>query len=148
MVRTAVLLHVVGLFLGCCVGLSGCAGTPEEALKQPPTVTVSYPLQREVTDYQDYTGRTAAVDSVQVQARVTGYLTNIYFKEGEEVKEGSVLYEIDPRPYKAAYDSAKAQVKQNEASLALAKQDNTRFKKLDKDQAGAVTKVDLDKYQS
>jgi multidrug efflux system membrane fusion protein len=150
MVRTAFMSLVgFGLFLGSCLVLTGCSGTPEEAPgKRPPTVTVSYPLQREVTDYQDYTGRTAAVDSVQVQARVTGYLDKIYFKEGEEVKEDTVLYEIDPRPYKAAYDSAKAQVAQNLASLALAKQDNTRFKKLDKDQAGAVTKVDLDKYQS
>jgi membrane fusion protein, multidrug efflux system len=150
MVRTAFMSLVgFGLFLGSCLAFTGCSGTPEEAPgKRPPTVSVSYLLQREVTDYQDYTGRTAAVDSVQVQARVTGYLTKIFFKEGEEVQENSVLYEIDPRPYKAAYDSVKAQVKQNEASLALAKQDNTRFKKLDKDQAGAVTKVDLDKYQS
>jgi len=139
----------VGLFLGGCLGLTGCSGTPGEAPgKQPPKVTVSYPLEREVTDYQDYTGRTAAVDSVQVQARVTGYLDKIYFKEGAEVEQGTVLYEIDPRPYKAAYDSAKAQVAQNVAGLNLAKQDNTRFKKLAKDQEGAVTQVDLDKYQS
>jgi RND family efflux transporter MFP subunit len=147
-----------------------------------PTVTVSYPLQREVTDYQDYTGRTAAVDSVQVQARVTGYLDNIYFTEGAEVRgdnrlrcaarvvgllgapagpllaaadlcpgqlqAGDLLYEIDPRPYQAAYDAAKAQVAQNEASLELAKQDNRRYQKLAKDQEGAVTKADLDRYQS
>ncbi|HEV3263865.1 MAG TPA: efflux RND transporter periplasmic adaptor subunit [Gemmataceae bacterium] len=150
MVRiTRIPLVGLGVFLGSCLGFAGCSPAPEDAPgKHPPTVTVSNPLQREVTDYQDYTGRTAAVDSVQVQARVTGYLTKIYFKEGEEVKEDTVLYEIDPRPYRAAYDSAKAQVAQNVASLALAKQDNTRFKKLDKDQAGAVTKVDLDKYQS
>lgn len=88
MVRTALLSLVgLGLFFGSCIGLTGCSRTPEEAPgKRPPTVTVSYPLRREVTDYQDYTGRTAAVDSVQVQARVTGYLTNIYFKEGAEVR--------------------------------------------------------------
>ena len=122
---------------------------PEEAPGKPlPTVTVSYPLQREVTDYQDYTGRTAAVDSVQVQARVTGYLNKIYFTEGAEVTEGTVLYEIDPRPYQASYDAAKAQVAPNVASLELARQNNARFKKLAKDQAGAVTQVDLDQYQS
>jgi RND family efflux transporter MFP subunit len=150
MVRTALLLLVgLGLFLGSCLVFTGCSRTPEEGPgKQPPTVTVSYPLEREVTDYQDYLGRTAAVDSVQVQARVTGYLDKIYFKEGEEVKEDTCLYEIDRRPYQAAYDAAKAQVAQNVASLNLAKQDNTRFKKLDKDQPGAVTQVDLDKYQS
>ena len=59
-----------------------------------------------------------------------------------------MLYEIDPRPYQAAYDAAKAQVAQNAASLELAKQNNKRFKTLAKDQAGAVTQLDLDKYQS
>ena len=173
----------LGLLLGSCLGLTGCSHAPsEEAGKSPPTVTISYPEQREVTDYQDYTGRTAAVDSVQVQARVTGYLDEIYFTEGEEVRGDDrvpgaarvagllrapagpllaaadlfpgqlhapdLLYEIDPRPYQAAYDSAKAQVAANVASLALAKQDNTRFKKLAKDQPGAVTQEDLDQYQS
>jgi RND family efflux transporter MFP subunit len=150
MVRTALLpLGGLGLLFGSCLGLTGCSHAPEEeAGKSPPTVTVSYPLQREVTDYQDYTGRTAAVDSVQVQARVTGYLDKIYFTEGAEVTEDTVLYEIDPRPYKAAYDANKAQVAQNVASLELAKQNNRRFKQLAKDQPGAVTQVDLDQYQS
>jgi membrane fusion protein, multidrug efflux system len=150
MVRTTPLPFVgLALFLGFCLGLAGCSGTPEEAPgKYPPAVTVSYPLQREVTDYQDFTGRTAAVDSVQVQARVTGYLDKIFFREGAEVKEGTVLYEIDPRPYKASYDAARAQVAENVANLALAKQNNLRFKKLARDQPGAVTQTDLDKYQS
>jgi RND family efflux transporter MFP subunit len=139
----------LGLLFASCLGLAGCSGAPEEGPgKTVPSVTVSYPLQREVTDYQDYTGRTAAVDSVQVQARVTGYLDKIYFKEGAEVTERTVLYEIDPRPYQAAYDAAKAQVAQNAASLELAKQDNRRYKKLAKDQPGAVTQLDLDRYQS
>ena len=137
------------LVLGFCMGLAGCSHAPGEAPgKTLPTVTVSYPLEREVTDYQDYTGRTAAVDSVQVQARVTGYLEKIYFTEGAEVPEGTVLYQIDPRPYQASYDASKAQVAANVASLALAKQDNKRFKQLAKDQPGAVTQVDLDRYQS
>jgi membrane fusion protein, multidrug efflux system len=150
MVRTALMpLMGLGLLLGSCLGLAGCSGAPEAAPgKGSPAVTVSYPLQREVTDYQDYTGRTAAVDSVQVQARVTGYLDKIHFTEGAEVTEGAVLYEIDPRPYQASYDAAKAAVAQNVASLELARLDNRRFKKLDKDQPGAVTQVDLDKYQS
>jgi RND family efflux transporter MFP subunit len=186
MVRTARLpLAGLGLFLGACLGLAGCSHGPEGAAgKGPPTVTVSYPLEREVTDYQDYTGRTAAVDSVQVQARVTGYLDKIYFKEGAEVRgdarpcgavgvagllaaplgpgpllaagflvpgqcqEGDLLYEIDPRPYQADYDAAKARVAQNVASLALARQNNNRYKALAKEKEGAVTQVDLDQYQS
>jgi RND family efflux transporter MFP subunit len=178
-------MPVVGrcLFLGCCLGLAGCSPAPEEATgKSPPTVTVSYPLERVVTDYQDYTGRTASVDSVQVQARVTGYLDKIYFKEGSEVhgddrlggaarvlgllgaprgpllaaadlfpgqaQPGDLLYEIDPRPYHADYDAAKARVAQSVASLALAMQNNRRFKTLATEKAGAVTQVDLDQYQS
>jgi RND family efflux transporter MFP subunit len=139
----------LGLFVGSCLGLAGCSHAPEEAPgKGPPAVTVSYPLEREVTDYQDYTGRTAAVDSVQVQARVTGYLEKIYFTEGAEVADDTVLYEIDPRPYKAAYDAAKAQVAQNMAALELARADNKRFKALAKEKEGAVTQVDLDRYKS
>jgi RND family efflux transporter MFP subunit len=173
----------LGLFLGYCLGLAGCSQAPDGAPgKGPPTVTVSYPLEREVTDYQDYTGRTAAVDSVQVQARVTGYLEKIYFREGAEVRgddrvpgaarvigllgapsgplqaaadlfpgqlqAGDLLYEIDPRPYQADYDAAKARVAQNVASLALARQNNTRFKALAREKEGAVTQVDLDQYQS
>jgi multidrug efflux system membrane fusion protein len=135
--------------VGFCLGLAGCSQTSQQASDKPlPTATVSYPLQREVTDYQDYTGRTAAVDSVQIQARVTGYLDKIYFTEGAEVEEGTVLYEIDPRPYQADYDAAKAKVAQNVASLELAKQNNTRFKALAKEKEGAVTQVDLDQYRS
>jgi RND family efflux transporter MFP subunit len=150
MVRTALLPLVgFGLFLGPCLGLTGCSHAPADAPgKSPPAVTVSYPLQREVTDYQDYTGRTAAVDSVQVQARVTGYLDKIYFTEGAEVREEAVLYEIDPRPYQADYNAAKARVAQNVASVALARQNNARFKTLAKEKEGAVTQVDLDQYQS
>src|SRR5580700_10926993 len=137
------------LVLGACLGLLGCTGTSGEApQKGTPTVTVSNPLKREVTDYQDYTGRTAAVDSVQVQARVTGYLTKIYFKEGEEVKEGTVLYEIDPAPYKAAFDAAKAQVAQNVAALALARQYNARAQALNKVNEPAVMKAELEQYDS
>ena len=90
-------------------------------------MTVAYPIEKEVTDYEDYTGRTAAIESVQITARVTGYLDKIYFQEGAEVKEGTVLYEIDPRPYQAAYDQAKAQAAQNQAALDLAKANRVRY---------------------
>jgi RND family efflux transporter MFP subunit len=83
----------------------------------PPTVVVSYPLLREVRDYEEYTGRTAAIDSVQVRARVGGYLDKINFKEGADVKQEDVLYEIDPRPYQAALAQAKAQVELQTAQL-------------------------------
>jgi RND family efflux transporter MFP subunit len=74
----------------------------------PPKVSVSLPIEREVTDFEEFTGRTESPDSVQVRARVTGYLDKIHFKDGEDVKEGDVLYEIDPRPYIAQLDQDKA----------------------------------------
>jgi RND family efflux transporter MFP subunit len=131
------------------MGLLGCAGTSGEAPKKgPPTVTVSYPLKREVTDYQDYTGRTASVDSVQVQARVTGYLTKIHFREGAEVEEETVLYEIDPAPYKAAHEAAKAQVDQNVAALELARQNNARARVLAKGKNPGISKAEVDQNES
>src|SRR6516165_9403920 len=90
-----------------CAGTTGC-GTPPAAPPPPPPpeVLVSTPLVRSVTDYEDFPGRTEAVVSVEIRARVTGYLDKVYFQEGAEVKQGDVLFEIDPRPYRAAYDQA------------------------------------------
>jgi RND family efflux transporter MFP subunit len=105
-------------FLGAFLLLTGCSHPPPRNPETgPPTVTVSEPLQRQVTDYQEYTGRIAAVDSVQVRARVSGYLQKINFKDGTEVKEGTVLYEIDPEPYKDALAQVEAQVRLQEAQL-------------------------------
>ena len=75
-----------------------------------PVFTVSVPVQREVTDYVEYTGRTGAVQAEEVKARVTGFLAETPFKEGAEVKKDDVLFKIDPRPYQAQYDQAEAQV--------------------------------------
>lgn len=116
--RSYTFVRGLGLLLGLCFGLIGCWRPPAESLPTgPPTVTVSHPLQREVTDDEEFTGRTAAVDSVQVRARVSGYLDKINFKDGAEVNERDVLDEIDPRPYQAALDQAEAQVRVQEANL-------------------------------
>src|SRR5438270_13549749 len=95
------------LLLGLCVGLAGCARVPSGAPEAAPTpVTVSRPVERDVTDYADFTARTAAVDSVEVRARVWGYLDRVDFKEGALVQKGDVLFEIDPRTYQAALSQA------------------------------------------
>jgi len=109
---------VAGFLLS--LGLAGCtrapAGMPPP---QPVTVEVSNPVERDVTDYVDYTGRTAAIDSVEVRARVTGYLDKVNFKEGELVKKGDVLFEIDPRLYQAALAYSKADVERLKAQRDL-----------------------------
>jgi hypothetical protein len=77
--------HLAGtaLVLGCCFALAGCARAPSETpTAQRPPVTVSYPVEREVTESATFTARTAAVDSVELRARVSGYLDKVNFKEG------------------------------------------------------------------
>src|ERR1700731_2731214 len=95
------------LVLGFCLGLAGCAGAPAGSSAPAATpVAVSRPVERYVTDYADFTARTAAVDSVELRARVSGYLDKVNFKEGALVKKGDVLFEIDPLTYRAALDQA------------------------------------------
>jgi RND family efflux transporter MFP subunit len=111
-------------------------------------VAVVRPLEREVTDYADYVGRTEAIDSVQVRARVSGYLQNVNFKEGELVKKGQVLFEIDPRLFEAQVASSRAQVASAEATLKRARSDNARYQELAAKTPGAVSKQDVDKFQA
>jgi RND family efflux transporter MFP subunit len=133
--------------------LAGCAGAPSEPLLPPPTpVTVSYPVERYVTDHADFTARTAAVDSVEVRAHVWGYLEKVNFKEGTLVKKGDVLFELDPRPYQALLDQAKGKVAQDEAQLAYDEVEYQRAVRLvptlavprsDLDKTAAARSVDL-----
>jgi len=109
MCQRFIFLRSMALLSIGCIGMTGCSHEPAEAPQPtPPTVTVTYPLKREVTEYAEFPGRTAAVDSVQVRARVSGYLQQVNFKDGADVEQGDVLYEIDPRPYQAALEQAKA----------------------------------------
>src|ERR1700722_13664350 len=108
------------LGLGFCLALTGCARPPSEAEPAAPIpVTVSRPVERDVTDYADFTARIAAVDSVEVRAHVWGYLQKVNFKEGDLVNKGHVLFELDPRPYQALLTQAKAKVTQDKAQLAF-----------------------------
>src|SRR5712672_13831 len=132
------------LLLGLCLGLAGCARVPSAAPETAPTpVTVSRPVERDVTDYADFTGRTAAVDSVEVRAHVWGYLDKVNFKEGVLVKKGDVLFEIDPRSYQAILNQAKAKVAQDEAQLTY---DEAEYRRnLNLVRTGAVSQSELDK---
>lgn len=85
-----------------------------------PEVPVVRPVVREVTDYEDFAGRTEASADIEVRARVTGYLDKVLFKDGDDVKKGDVLFEIDPRPYRAELEKAQAVVALGEARLKQA----------------------------
>jgi multidrug efflux system membrane fusion protein len=136
---------VAGLGLVGAALLTGCEKqAPQAAPSETPALPVSRPVQRTVTDLVDFTGRTDAVESVDIRARVTGYLVKISFKEGSEVKAGDVLFEIDPRPYKAQLDQAVSQVTLNEASLRLARTTYARDRALNAASPGTVTQQQLD----
>lgn len=125
--------------------LSGCESKPPKIA--PPTlpgIPVSKPLQRKVTDYVDFTGRTEAVEAVDIRARVTGYLVKMPFKEGAEVKEGDLLFEIDPRPYQAQHDQAVSQVNLYQAQLKLARSIYARDQQIAATGATAISQQQLD----
>jgi RND family efflux transporter MFP subunit len=131
------------LVLGFCLELMGCARAPSEAPSAAPvTVTVSHPLEQDVTDYADFTARIAAVDSVEVRSHVWGYLEKVNFKEGTLVKKGDVLFELDPRSYQADYDRAVANLAQAKAHLARREADFQRAQTLI--QSAAIAKADYD----
>jgi RND family efflux transporter MFP subunit len=135
------------LFLGLCVGLAGCVRAPSAATEAAPTpVTVSRPVERQVTDYADFTGRTAAVDSVEVRARVWGYLDRVNFKEGALVKKDDVLFEIDPRVYRADLERAEGTVAQFEARVHRLERDYNRAKNLLARKA--VGQEEYDRYEA
>lgn len=132
-----------------CIAFVGCQrSSPGTIVTAPTPVVVSHPVTRSVRDYADFTSRTAAIESVELRARVGGYLEKINFKEGELVKKGDVMCEIDPRPFQAQVDFARAQLAANEAALKKAKADNLRNKNLAVKSPGAVTQQDLDQYQA
>src|ERR1700756_5234882 len=132
------------LLLGLCLGLAGCTQAPSGGpAPAPAPVAVSRPVERYVADNTYFTGRVAAVDSVEVRAHVWGYLDKVNFKEGELVKKGDVLFEIDPRPYEALLNQAKAKVAQDEAQLRFDEAEYQRNLRLVG--SGAVSRSDLDK---
>jgi RND family efflux transporter MFP subunit len=110
--RTALLL-LIGTWLPMRV-------VAADSPASPPAVTVSEPIQRELVEWDEYTGQFAAKEYVEIRARVSGYLTEIHFTDGQIVKEGDLLFVIDPRPYEATLDAARAQLSQANAQVELA----------------------------
>jgi multidrug efflux system membrane fusion protein len=132
------------LTVAALIALTGCTQKPPQvAPAEVPAVPVAKPVPRQITDHVDFTGRTDAVKSVNIVPRVTGYLVGMPFKEGSEVKENDVLFEIDPRPYKAQMDQAEGQVKLYQAQLELAKTTLSRDEQIAKT-PGAVSAQQLD----
>jgi RND family efflux transporter MFP subunit len=110
---------------------SGCKpSTQAPAPAPPPPVTVATPSQKEIVEWDEYTGRTAAVEGVKVRPRVSGYIDQIGFKDGQLVKPGDVLFVIDPSPYQAALNVAAANLQNAEAQRELQVANFARAQKL------------------
>lgn len=136
-----------GLIAAClcasCLCATGCNHAPEEVrAAPPPEVDVCLPAYREVTDREEFTGQTEAVKTIDIRARVTGYLTSVNFRHGAEVKQGDLLFEIDPPYYQAEADRAAGVVAEAEARLARLTLDYERAKKLHP--TGVITKEQFD----
>jgi membrane fusion protein, multidrug efflux system len=117
----------LGLMLLAAQLLAGCDSKPVGSSAPPaPPVTVARPLQKTITEWDEYTGRFTALESVEVRARVSGFIDSVHFNEGQIVKQGDLLFVIDPRPYRLAVEQAKADVERAQAKLEIASLDVQR----------------------
>ena len=141
---TAVLLAAGTILLAGCASDAPAVVDPPEP--PPPEVTVSKPVSRVVTDYFEFPGQTAAVEEVEVRARVAGYLVKIFFEDGQEVKKDDLLFEVDPRPYQAALDRATGELARLEALLDKAKVNLSRGQRLRP--SGAISQDEFEQHES
>ncbi|HKA73692.1 MAG TPA: efflux RND transporter periplasmic adaptor subunit [Xanthobacteraceae bacterium] len=138
---------LLSLLLFAALSLAGCDRKPAAgSAPPPPSVTVAHPVQKVITEWDEFTGRFAAVESVEVRARVSGFIDSVHFKEGQIVKQGDLLFIIDPRPYRNAVDQAKADVERAKARLEIASLDVQRAAPLVRSQS--VTEREFDTRRS
>lgn len=133
------------LCLSGVVLASGCSETTNAVAAAPETV-VAQVISRRITDWDEFTGRFQAVESVEVRPRASGYIDQVLFREGQLVKKDEVLFVIDRRPYQADYDRARAGLALANSQYELAKLEAERVQKL-KD-SGAVSREELDQRLS
>jgi RND family efflux transporter MFP subunit len=136
----AATVAAAALLVGC--GRSGSAAQAPP----PPQVSVAAVVEKRVKDWDEFTGRFQAVETVEIRPRVSGYIDKIAFKEGSLVKQGDLLFVIDPRPYQADYDRAAADLKRYKTALELARIESARVQRLR--ESGAVSQEELDERTS
>ena len=108
------------------IALAGCGRGQQQAEQALPAVTVASPVQRTVVDYDEYVGRFVAVDSVEIRSRLSGYLSEIHFQDGQLVKQGDLLFTIDRRPFEIVLEQMRANLAQSRANLSFAQGDLDR----------------------
>ncbi|MDO9104559.1 MAG: efflux RND transporter periplasmic adaptor subunit [Methylovulum sp.] len=124
----SLLIAITLVALAGCKNQGGTAASPPSS--QPPKVIIAQPSAQDVTEWDAYTGRIEAVESVDVRARVSGYLEQVHFKAGERVHKGDLLFQIDPKPFKAQLNFAVAELERAKSRQELAKNDLARAERL------------------
>ena len=133
-----------------CLMFAVCVGACKEKTPPPPpppTVTVAQPVERTVTDYLELAGNTQAIETVQLVARVSGYLDKVFFQDGQLVKGGQLLFLIQQNTYQDNLRQAEAAILLQKAQLEYAEIQLTRYSKLVEEKAAAQTDVDNWRYQ-
>jgi RND family efflux transporter MFP subunit len=120
----------LSLALFAALAAGGCKPQEQPPSVPAPPVTVATPIRKEVVEWDEYTGRTEAVESVDVRPRVSGYIDQISFKDGQLVKPGDVLFVIDPRPYQDVLDQDKANLQSADAQRQLKEANFARAQRL------------------
>jgi len=136
---------LIAAALLCAGGCSKSGGGAQPA-PPPPQVSVAKVVEKRVKDWDEFTGRLQAVETVEIRPRVSGYIDQVAFAEGKLVQKGDLLFVIDPRPYKAENDRAAADVKRYKTALDLARIELTRVQQLK--ESGAVSAEELDERKS
>ena len=130
------------LWLGAC----SKSNDPSQSAPPPPEVNVAAVVEKKVQDWDDFTGKLEAIESVEIRPRVSGYIDQVAFTEGKLVKEGELLFVIDPRPYQAERDRTAADVKRFKTAFDLANIERARVQRLRS--GGAVSQEELDQRDS
>lgn len=135
--------RLAGVLLACTLAF---LPTTAPAQPPPPAVTVATPLVRTVAEWDEFTGRFEAFAQVEVRPRVSGFIAQIHFRDGQLVQEGALLFTIDQRPYRIALDSAEADVARAQAQVDLAQNDVERALPLV--QSRSIPQRELDSRQA
>jgi len=122
--------------------LTGCGQSPTNSAPPPPSVTLTQPAERQVTTYLEHTGTTVAVESVEIRARVSGFLDSINYELRAKVKTGDLLFVIDPRPYRAKVEQAEAALAAQKATLRIRQIELEKYSSLGAKEAIAELKVE------
>lgn len=132
--ETVMMTRRIVMVIGLSAALASCGDSQKQGgAPPPPVVIVAEPVKRSLTDFDEYVGRFVAVNSVEIRARVSGYLDGIHFKDGQLVKDGDLLFTIDKRPFQNTLDQARANLSQAKSNLAYTESDLARGQQLVRD---------------